>query len=381
VSVHLIAPPSLPLAALATLDWLIVAAYGLLVIGVAWWSKRRQKTSDDYLLGGGRLPWWLVGMSIIATAFSSISLVTWTGYAYYQGPALMPLQLGELAAILIVISVFLPFFARLDITTAYEFLGRRFGRGARWLASAVFHIAVLARGGLFLFLTAQVLAVFTGLNVPACILIVGAAAMLYSSIGGLGAVVWTDGVQMLLVVGGVGAALALVVGELPGGLGDVWAVVTDPERPASYNLDPSLAAHPTLLSSILAYGVLALAVGGTNQQAVQRYLACEDLRASRRAALLSWAVGALVTALTFGLGLALFAQLGAQEDLALNQGKPVITYRWGLRLCWPPRCSLRRCRASTPRSTRWRRPPSSTLSSPSVRAPSRMGRACASRGG
>jgi SSS family solute:Na+ symporter len=309
------------LAALAGVDWLIVGAYGVIVVGVAAWSKRRQKTSDDYLLGGGRLPWWLVGMSIIATAFSSISLVTWTGYAYYTGPQWLQLQLGELAAILVVMAVFLPFFARLDITTAYEFLDRRFGRASRWVGSALFHVAVLARGGLFLFLTAQVLAVFTDLSVEVCILIVGAAAMLYSSVGGLGAVVWTDGVQMLLVVGGVGAALVLVISELPGGLADVWAVVTDPERPAPVNPDPDLAAYPTLLSSILAYGVLALAVGGTNQQAVQRYLACEDLRASRRAAFLSWGVGALVTLLTLSLGVALFAKLGTQ-DIALNQGKP-----------------------------------------------------------
>ncbi|MDA1196024.1 MAG: sodium/solute symporter [Planctomycetota bacterium] len=313
-------PPRL--ATLAPLDWCIVGGYGLAVILIALWASRRQSSSEEYLLGGRNLPWWAVGVSIIATAFSSISLVVWTGYAYYQGPHWLQLQLGELAAILVVCVVFLPYFARLNITTAYEYLDRRFGRTARWIASAVFHVVVLARGGLFLFLTAQVLSVFTGLDEPACILIVGLAAMIYSSVGGLGAVVWTDGLQMLLVVGGVIAAVVLVVSELPGGWADVQAATGGFGDRAPVDLSLDLARWPTLLSAFLAYGVFALAVGGTNQQAVQRYLACQDLRASRRAALLSWAVGALVTALTLTLGVALHARFGGDPLHPLNADLP-----------------------------------------------------------
>ncbi|MDF1701768.1 MAG: sodium/solute symporter, partial [Planctomycetota bacterium] len=306
------------LAALALVDWLVVAGYGLAVILIAVWAKRRQKGSADYLLGGGRLPWWAVGVSIIATAFSSISLVTWTGLAYYQGARWMQLQLGELAAIVVVSSLFLPYFARLDITTAYAYLDQRFGRAARWIASGMFHVVVLARAGLFLFLTAQVLSVFADLPVAPCIVIVGVAALIYSSTGGLGAVVWTDALQMLLVVGGVGAALWLVVGELPGGVADLGPALGGAGKKPLYDLSLDLGDWPTLLAAVFAYGTFAVAVGGTNQQAVQRYLACADLRASRRAAFLSWGVGALVTALTLGLGVALYARFGADPDHVLN---------------------------------------------------------------
>ena len=177
------------LAAAAALDWIIVALYGVAVVVIATLAQRRQKSSDDYLMAGRCLPWWLVGVSIIATAFSSISLLGWTGLGYKSGPQWFQLQAGELAAILVVCALFLPFFSRFRITTAYEYLERRFGPKARKLASALFHVQVLARAGLFLFLTARALAVFTDLDVETSIVVVGLAAMVYSSAGGLGAVV------------------------------------------------------------------------------------------------------------------------------------------------------------------------------------------------
>lgn len=296
------------LASITALDWTIVVSYGAAVVLIAWWAKRRQRSSDDYLMGGRRLPWWLIGVSIIATAFSSISLLGWTGKAYVSGPQWFQLQAGELAAILVVCVLFLPFFSKLKLTTAYEYLEARFGLLARLFASLLFHIQVLARAGLFLFLTARALAVFTDMDVETCIVVVGLAAMVYSCVGGLGAVVWTDGLQMLLVLTGVTASIVLVLGELPGGLGDVVDLVQDPQRPPPLDMDPGLDRFPTFWSSLFAYGVLALSVAGTNQQAVQRYMACGDLRASRRAALLSWALGALVVLLTLGLGLALYAR-------------------------------------------------------------------------
>jgi SSS family solute:Na+ symporter len=299
-------------AAISALDWSIVAAYGVAVVLIAAWSKRRQKTSEDYLMAGRRLPWWLVGASIIATAFSTISLLGWTGKGYTDGPRWFQLQAGELAAIVVVCVLFMPFFARLRLTTAYEYLERRFGPRARWFASAMFHVMVLARAGLFLFVTARALAVFTDIDVETSVLVVGAAAMVYSSVGGLGAVVWTDALQLLLVITGVTASVVLLLGELPGGLADVVAVADDPARPPPVDMTFAVDQWPTFLSGLLAYGVLALSVAGTNQQAVQRYMACPDLAASRRAALLSWAIGAVIVLLTLGLGMALFARYPAE---------------------------------------------------------------------
>jgi SSS family solute:Na+ symporter len=295
------------LAALVWIDWLVVGAYGAMVIGVAAWAKRRQHSSEDYLMGGRALPWWLIGMSIIATAFSTISLLSWTGKGYNDGLCWFQLQAGELAAILVVCVVFLPFFAGLDLTTAYQVLERRLGPRARVIASALFHLAVLARGGLFLFLTARALHVFAPIDIGTSILVVGALAMAYSAVGGLGAVVWTDGVQLLLVLGGVAACIAVILSRVPDGLHGVLQAAA--ARPV-VDFHPDPGRFPGFWSGLMGYGLLALSVAGTNQQSVQRYMACRDLRAARRAALLSWALGALIVLLTLGMGVGLKALWG-----------------------------------------------------------------------
>lgn len=298
-------------ASLEPLDWIIVAFYGLIVVAVGAVAHWKQKTADDYMLGGRRIPWWLLGVSLIATAFSSISLLGWTGKGYSSGPQWLQLQVGELLAIILVCLIFLPFFSRQKLTTAYEYLERRFGPRARWFASALFHLQVLARAGLFLFLTARAVSVFTDLNVESSILVVGIAAMLYSSVGGLGAVVWTDAVQLMLVLVGVCASIILILQDLPNGLSDVVAAFSEEGRPPPVNTSGSMEEFPSLLSAALAYGVLALSVAGTNQQPVQRYLACRDLKSARRAALLSWGIGFVIVALTLCMGVALHVWFGS----------------------------------------------------------------------
>ncbi len=116
--------------------------------------------------------------------------------------------------------------------------------------------------------------------------------------------------QLLFVLVGVGSSVILILRELPGGLGDVIHLATAPGRPPPIDLDPSPGQWPTFWTGLFAYGLLALSVAGTNQQAVQRYLACRDLRASRRAALLSWALGAVIVLLTLGMGGALYVKYG-----------------------------------------------------------------------
>ncbi|MDJ0975708.1 MAG: sodium/solute symporter [Planctomycetota bacterium] len=299
----------MPLAAIDLWDGLIVLAYACVVVALGVASKRKQKTAADYMLGGKQLPWWAIGVSLIATSFSSISLLGGTDSGFSTSYAWWQLQLGDLLAIGVVCVVFLPFFARLSFTTAYEYLEVRFGKVARRLASVLFHVTVLLRAGPILATTAAVGAHVIGLDghIELAIIGVGIAAMAYSAVGGLGAVVWTDTLQMVLVVGGVIACLALAMGDLPKGEIGFDDALNGKDRPPVFDVSPDPARVPTVLTSVLAYGILAMSVFGTNQQSVQRFLACKDVRAARRAGVLAWAIGAVVVALTMTLGIALYA--------------------------------------------------------------------------
>lgn len=299
----------IPTATLHAIDWAVVGAYGLVVLTVGWLANRKQTTSASYLLGGRRIPWILLAASLLATSFSSISLLSLTGKGYFSGMQWMQLWVGELLAALVVALVFLPAYAKRPGGTAYELLERRFGRTSRLLASAAFHVLVLVRAGILLFLTAQALSVLTGMDDRWGILLAGAVAMAYSATGGLRAVVWTDTIQLVLIVVGVGGAFVLILSGMPDGLGGLArAQATHPDW-LQFDLSPK--SWPTLLTGAIPYGVILASIAGTNQQLVQRYMACSDLRAARRALWSAWAIGTAVAVLTMGLGVALLARYGA----------------------------------------------------------------------
>lgn len=303
---------------LGALDWTVMAVYGAAVLAIGWFANRRQTSTEDYHLGGRRLRWWAVGVSLVATSFSSVSLVGGTAFGYAQGMRWLQLQLGDLLAIGLVCAVFLPFFSGLGLTTAYEYLERRFGVVARTVASALFLVQTLLRASILVLAPAVVLATVTGWSVDAAILVSAGAAIVYSAFGGIAAVVWTDLIQMVVVVGAVAACLVLATGDVPGGASAVLDHARGSGRLEWLTWSTARDTPFNVLGSFVPYGVLALSLFGTGQQAVQRYLACGDIGSARRAAFTGWAVGTLALGLTlfFGVTIAAWAELAHGAEFA-----------------------------------------------------------------
>ncbi len=308
----MILDPLQPMAALTAIDIVVVLAYAVLVIWIALRARTKTENTEDYLVGGRTVPWFAVAMSWVATSFSALALLQFTGLGHAQGFTWIQMWLGELPALAVLLLVFLPFFQRLKITTAYEYLGQRFGDPAWTTGSVIFHFMALVRAGLMLVATSTALAVFTGWSVDHCILAVGLLAVMYSAFGGLKAVVWTDVVQFVCIAIGLIGSFIVVTLDLPGGFGDIAraARVLAEEKPV-INTSADFGTWPTMLTTMLGYSVFALSLFGTNQQLVQRYVSCKDLAASRRAAVAGWIAGLVVGMLTVGLGVALFALYGA----------------------------------------------------------------------
>jgi SSS family solute:Na+ symporter len=299
---------------LHAVDLLVLGGYVLVVISLGWIAHRRQSSTDDFFLGGRRLPWIVVGASILATAFSASSLLGGPGEAFHHGLLWLQLQVGDLIAIAIVVWLFVPALRGRNLTTAYEFLEQRFDVRVRWLASALFQLQVLFRAGVLVYGPALALSTLTGMDLTLTILIVGIIASAYTVMGGLTAVVWTDALQVGVVIAGLAACLAVVHGAVDGGLAESFRLaradgrmdVVDPE--AAWN---SVRSWP---GAVFGYGILALAVFGTNQQTVQRYLSCRDVTEARRAAWLGWALGAFITALTLLVGIAFYGFYQTHAD-------------------------------------------------------------------
>lgn len=289
------------------LDWAIVGVYALALIGIGWAASRKQNTTDEYFRGSRQIPWWAIGISIMATSFSAASLLGGPGEGYGFGFLWLQLQLGDLLGYSLVLVLFLPLFVRLNLTTAYEYLERRFDAKTRSLGSLCFLLFVLARLGALLYGASLVVAAVTSWPIWASILVVGIVSVVYTVAGGITAVVWTDVLQFVMIFVGLAAGVWATVQGVPGGFDELWstAAAAGKLQVVDFSWNPeSIRAFPTAL---FAYGILAFAVAGTNQQSVQRYVSCADVASGRKAALLGWFTGFVGVAATLFLGVLLFS--------------------------------------------------------------------------
>lgn len=288
-------------------DWGIVAIYAAILVGIGAYASRKQNDTDEYFRGGRQIPWWAIGISIMATSFSAASLLGGPGQGYDNGLLWLQMQLGDLLGYGLVIAILLPLFVRLNITTAYEYLERRFDAKTRSLGAICFLMFVIARLGGLLYAASLVVAQVTGLSSAEAILLVSIIAVAYTVVGGITAVIWTDVLQFVMIFLGIAAGIWSVSQGVPGGLGQLWATAAAAGKFQAIDLTWDPASIRTLPTALLAYGTLAFAVAGTNQQSVQRYVSCPDVASGRKAALLGWFTGLIGVAVTLLLGILLFA--------------------------------------------------------------------------
>src|SRR5215203_4408423 len=197
------------------LDWLVVAAY---LVWIVWDGVRRSSRTDEvegYLLANRSLPWWAVGLSVMATQLSAITLVGTTGQGYADGMRFVQFYFGLPIAMIILSATLVPFFHRARVYTAYEFLEQRFDQKTRVLASVLF---LLSRGlscGVIIAAPSVILSIMLGWNLTLTIVAIGVPTALYTMVGGVQAVTWTDVKQMAVIVAGLLAAVAALIIGLP----------------------------------------------------------------------------------------------------------------------------------------------------------------------
>lgn len=294
-------------------DWIVLGLYIAAIVAIGVWANRRQTDTEAYFLGNRSMPWWAAGLSIIATSFSAASILGVPGYAYAADMWYLQYTIGDILAAVIVVLLFIPFFHKVKgLTTAYEYLEARFDLKTRLLGSSLFSLTVLLRAGTLLYGAALLFSavvptnLIPGLNgMEEAVVIFGVVAIIYTVLGGISAVIWTDVIQFAIMSLGVIASMWVVVAGTPGGWGVAFA-----EADALGKLDIVKTEEPLggqgLLTAIFGYGLLALSLFGTNQQPVQRYMTVEKPRDAQRALLLGVAAGAIGVVLSLLLGVFLF---------------------------------------------------------------------------
>jgi len=265
-------------------DWAVIAAYmvGMLLIG--WYYSGKSKTTDDYMLGGRQMKSWTVGLSLFATMVSTISYLTWPGEVILHGPMVLSGLLSYPLIALVVGRYLIPFFMRLKVTSAYEILETRLGLSVRLLGSVFFLLLRLLWMSVIVYTTTtKVIIPITGLDpswTPWVAAVMGLVTVIYTAEGGLAAVVATDVVQSFILIGGAVITMVVITVDL-GGVGAWW-----PTEWATHWQPPILGydanARITVLGAFIATFTWFLCTAGSDQMAIQRYLATRDVQSARR---------------------------------------------------------------------------------------------------
>lgn len=296
------APP--PKSHLTAVDTVTMALYLLSLVIMGIYLSRRGKSTEDFFLAGRRIPWWAAGLSIFGTQLSAITFMTIPAKAYATDWVFFMANVAIVAIAPIVIVFYLPFFQRLRVTTVYEYLELRFNVQVRLFASLAFILFQLGRMTIVLFLPALALSTVTGMNVYMCILVMGVLCTFYTVLGGIEAVIWTDVLQVIVLLGGGLLCLALILHDV-GGLGEV--VQTGAADGKFHMIDWSWDMTTTSVWIVLFGSMFAnLGVYTSDQSVVQRYLTTKDEKAAARSLWTNVAVGMPGTVLWFGLGTCLY---------------------------------------------------------------------------
>ena len=270
-------------------DWSIVIVYLAYVIWHGLKLSRGTTDTEGFFLAGRSIPWWAVGLSVMATQMSAITLIGTTGQAYEDGLRFIQFYFGLPLAMIILCVTAVPLFYRARVFTAYEYLEQRFDAKTRTLTSFFF---LLSRGlgvGVIIAAPAVVLSIVLGWNELATIFVIGLSTTLYTMLGGVQSVTWTDVKQMVIILAGLSLCVFVIITNLPAGVSfsDAMNVAGAAGKLQTIDFSFDLNERYTIWSGMIAALFLFLSYFGCDQSQVQRYLTARSVDEGRISLLMS----------------------------------------------------------------------------------------------
>ena len=271
------------------IDWIIIGAYPTWMVYDGLRRTKDAGTVEGYFLARRSLPWWAVGLSVMATQLSAITLVGTTGQGYDDGVRFVQFYFGLPIAMIILSVTLVPFFHRARVYTAYEYLEKRFDARTRVLASLLFLVSRGLAAGVIISAPAVILSIILGWSLALTVLAIGLPTTVYTMFGGVQAVTWTDVKQMVVIVVGVCAAVTALVMGLPDqvGLGQALHVAGSTGRLTAIDFSFDLNETYTFWSGMIGGLFLMLGYFGCDQSQVQRYLTARSVDAGRQSLMMS----------------------------------------------------------------------------------------------
>ena len=310
------------------LNWSVLALYLLGMLLMGFYFMRKENGADDFFKGGGRIPWWAAGISIYATMLSAITYMTIPAKAYTTNWTYYPMLWMILLISFPVIKYYLPYFRKLNVTSAYEILEQRFNLFTRLLASTLFCIFMIVRMAIVLYLPSLALTAVTGIDIYLCIVLMGLVTIVYCTMGGVEAVIWGDVVQgLILVFGAIFAVVYLAMGT-EGGIGGCIeiALENDKLRLFDFSNSWSQATWWVIILGGLANNLISYT---SDQTVIQRYLTTPDAKSAGRGILVNGVMSVFVSVAFYMIGTGLYTFYKthpAELDITMGQSDAIFPF-------------------------------------------------------
>jgi SSS family transporter len=265
------------------LDWIVLSATLLFIVFYGVWKTKGSQNVEDYILGNNETPWYVVGLSVMATQASAITFLSTPGQAYHDGMGFVQFYFGLPIAMVVICVTFIPIYHRLKVYTAYEYLEQRFDLKTRSLAAILFLIQRGLGTGLTIYAPAIILSALLGWNLTLMNIIIGVLVIIYTFAGGTKAVNVTQKQQMFVIMSGMFITFFLILHLLPNDMTFTNALhiagANHKMDIVDFSIDPE--TRYTFWSGITGGFFLALSYFGTDQSQVGRYLSGKSIRESQ----------------------------------------------------------------------------------------------------
>ena len=292
------------------LNWVIVVGWLLYIVTDGIRRSRGTKEIDGYFLANRSLPWWAVGLSVMATQLSAVTMIGTTGQGATDGMRFVQFYFGLPLAMVILGVTLVPFLHGAKVYTAYEYLERRFNPATRSLTAFLFLVSRAMSCGTIMAAPAVVFSAIFGWNIWLCVALIGVPAIIYTMIGGVQAVTWVDVKQMFLIVGALLAVVITLFVKIPASVHDMFVVAGHYGRLRTFDFSFNVNNTYTFWSGLIGGTFLMLSYFGTDQSQVQRYLAAKSVNEARSSLLMSayWKIPLQALVLLVGILVFVFYQ-------------------------------------------------------------------------
>ena len=308
------------------LDYIVLAGYFLTIFLIGAFFARSQKSLKDYFLGSRNIPWWAAAFSGIATVVSAISYIGGVGLGFSTDFSFLQYRLALPLSVLVIVVVILPFFYNLQLYSIYEYLEKRFSLAVRLIGSGIFIIFKCCYLALAIYAPAIIIEMLTGISITWIILATGLITTLYTLLGGIKSVIWTDSLQLIVLLGGI----FVVIGIAAGGVDNGFAGVIESGRASDkfdyINTSFNVTERYTIWNGILGGMFLMISQFGTDQSELQRFLTTDSLKKSVFAISSSLLVATLLGFVIFFEGAAIFAFYAERGQTNIDSNQVFIKF-------------------------------------------------------